>query len=151
MRALRTIAGLSSTFAAAATLALAAPTVAGAATPTPDTPCLAERGACVDLGAHRAWLINETKAYYGPVNITSGKPGLETPTGSYEVYWKDIDHKSSIYDNAPMPYSVFFNGGIAFHEGSLSIQSAGCIHLSHDAAAKFYDSLHEGDTVQVVD
>lgn len=67
------------------------------------------------------------------------------------MYWKDIDHKGSIYNNAPMPYSVFFNGGTAFHEGSLSVPSAGRIHLSHDAAVKFYNSLHEGDTVQVVD
>jgi L,D-transpeptidase-like protein len=150
MRGLRTIAGTTTVLAAAAALALA-PSAASAASRTPDTPCLAERGACVDLGAHRAWLINETKAYYGPVNITSGKPGYETPTGTYQVYWKDIDHKSSIYHNAPMPYSVFFNGGIAFHEGSLSIPSAGCIHLSHDAAVKFYSSLDVGDTVQVVD
>ncbi|HVX47424.1 MAG TPA: L,D-transpeptidase family protein [Mycobacteriales bacterium] len=149
MRTLRTIAGTTTTLAAAAALAVI-PSAANAATRTPDTPCLAERGACVDLGAHRAWLINETKGYYGPVNITSGKPGYETPTGTYQVYWKDIDHKSSIYHNAPMPYSVFFNGGIAFHEGSLAIQSAGCIHLSHDVAVKFYGSLNVGDTVQVV-
>jgi hypothetical protein len=152
MRALRTMGVVSTTLAAAAaTVAFAAPPASAAVPRTPDTPCLAERGACVDLGAHRAWLINETKGYYGPVPITSGKPGQETPTGSYQVYWKDIDHRSSIYDNAPMPYSVFFNGGIAFHEGSLSVESAGCIHLSHDAAVKFYDSLNEGDTVQVVD
>ncbi|MBC8092897.1 MAG: L,D-transpeptidase, partial [Pseudonocardia sp.] len=55
----------------------------------------------------------------------------------------------SIY-NAPMPYSVFFNGGIAFHQGSLSELSHGCIHLSRSAASEFFRSLNRGDVVQVV-
>ena len=40
---------------------------------------------------------------------------------------------SSIYD-APMPYSVFFNGGIAFHQGSVRVTSHGCVHLTATAA-----------------
>ena len=49
-----------------------------------------------------------------------------------------------------MPYSVFFNGGIAFHQGSLKVQSHGCIHLSTAAAQRFFGSLNRGDVVQVV-
>jgi lipoprotein-anchoring transpeptidase ErfK/SrfK len=49
-----------------------------------------------------------------------------------------------------MPYSVFFNGGIAFHQGSLSVESHGCIHLSRGAAETYYNFLSVGDTVQVV-
>lgn len=49
-----------------------------------------------------------------------------------------------------MPYSVFFNGGDAFHEGSLSVPSHGCVHLSQTAAAEFYADLQPGDVVQVV-
>ena len=49
-----------------------------------------------------------------------------------------------------MPYSVFFNGGIAFHEGSLYDLSHGCVHLSGSAAASFYSGLDVGDVVQVV-
>jgi lipoprotein-anchoring transpeptidase ErfK/SrfK len=49
-----------------------------------------------------------------------------------------------------MPYSVFFNGGIAFHEGSLKAQSHGCVHLSRAAATKFFGHLSVGSTVQVV-
>jgi lipoprotein-anchoring transpeptidase ErfK/SrfK len=45
---------------------------------------------------------------------------------------------------------VFFNGGDAFHEGSLTDPSHGCVHLSRGAAATFYDSLKPGDVVQVV-
>ncbi|MGH3782762.1 MAG: L,D-transpeptidase family protein, partial [Pseudonocardiaceae bacterium] len=55
------------------------------------------------------------------------------------------------FHNAPMPYSVFFtNTGIAFHEGSLSRASAGCIHLNHTAATTFFSKLSVGQVVQVV-
>ncbi len=49
-----------------------------------------------------------------------------------------------------MPYSVFFNGGIAFHQGSLRQLSHGCIHLSGKAARAFFGSLSRGEIVQVV-
>jgi len=87
---------------------------------------------------------------YGPVPITSGKTGYETPTGVFEVSYKDIDHRSSVYNNAPMPYSVFFNGGIAFHAGSLDEQSHGCVHLSSKAAKTFFYDLQPSDIIQVV-
>ena len=49
-----------------------------------------------------------------------------------------------------MPYSVFFNSGIAFHEGSLSVPSHGCVHLSQEAARTYYNTLQPGDVVEVV-
>jgi lipoprotein-anchoring transpeptidase ErfK/SrfK len=50
-----------------------------------------------------------------------------------------------------MPYSVFFtNSGIAFHQGSLSVPSHGCIHLSKAAAVTFFNTLSVGQVVQVV-
>jgi hypothetical protein len=45
---------------------------------------------------------------------------------------------------------VFFtNTGIAFHEGSLSVQSHGCIHLGHTAAVRFFNKLRPGNVVAV--
>ena len=61
--------------------------------------------------------------------------------------WRDKNHKSSIFNTAPMPNSVFFDGGIAFHQGSLYDQSNGCIHLSRDASETFFDTLAVGDAV----
>ncbi|OJY43558.1 MAG: hypothetical protein BGP03_25675 [Pseudonocardia sp. 73-21] len=113
------------------------------------TPCSVTARACVDLSARRAWLIRNGVVQYGPVPITSGRAGYRTPTGTYRVTFKDIDHRSSIFNDAPMPNSVFFNGGIAFHQGSLSVLSHGCIHLSRAASATFYRSLSPGDVVQV--
>jgi lipoprotein-anchoring transpeptidase ErfK/SrfK len=86
---------------------------------------------------------------YGPVPITHGRQGYRTPPGTFRVTFKNRHHVSSIY-NTPMPYSVFFNGGIAFHEGSLRQQSHGCIHLSQGAARTFYNALSGGNIVQVV-
>ena len=85
---------------------------------------------------------------YGPVPITHGRKGFRTPPCSFRVSFKSADHVSSIYD-AEMPYSVFFNGNIAFHQGSLADQSNGCVHLSWDASETFFDTLSVGDAVYV--
>lgn len=118
--------------------------------PPAGVPCGAGVDACIDLSANQTWLLNDGAVAYGPVPITHGRAGWETPPGTFTVGWKDIDHKSSVFNNAPMPFSVFFNGGIAFHEGSLTQKSHGCIHLSPAAAETFYNGLAVGDTVQVV-
>jgi lipoprotein-anchoring transpeptidase ErfK/SrfK len=115
----------------------------------PGTPCRSTARACVDLSGNQAWLIDDGAVSYGPVPITSGRSGFRTPPGTFSVSFHSRNHVSSIYD-APMPYSVFFNGGIAFHQGSLSELSHGCIHLSRSAASEFFGSLDRGDTVQVV-
>jgi len=118
--------------------------------PSVGTPCNSTARACVDLSANLSWLLQGGQVIYGPVPITHGRPGWPTPAGTFRVQWKDIDHKSSLFDDAPMPYSVFFNGGIAFHAGSLTVQSHGCIHLSTTAARTYYNTLQVGNIVQVV-
>ncbi|MCD2188914.1 L,D-transpeptidase [Actinomycetospora soli] len=118
--------------------------------PSSGMPCsISGDGACVSLSAKRAWLVQDGEVVRS-APITSGRPGERTPTGTFHVTWKDADHRSSQFDDAPMPWSVFFNGGIAFHTGSLSRQSAGCIHLSDAVARQFFRTLAVGDTVVVV-
>lgn len=133
-----------------ASVAVLAGAFAGPASAQAPTPCGTSAEACIDLSANQAWLMDAGAVSYGPVPITSGKPGYETPPGLFTVTFKDRDHRSREYNNAPMPYSVFFNGGIAFHEGSLSQESHGCIHLSHDAAVAFFNDLQPRDIVEVV-
>jgi hypothetical protein len=118
--------------------------------PPAGVPCDAGVDACIDLSANQSWLLKDGAVSYGPAKITHGRQGYETPPGTFSVGWKDIDHKSSIYNNAPMPFSVFFNGGIAFHQGSLTEKSHGCIHLDWAAAEAYYNGLAVGDKVQVV-
>lgn len=113
-------------------------------------PCTLKRiRACVSLGQQKAWLMRDGKVVYGPARITSGRPGYRTTPGMWRVTFKDRNHRSHEFGGAPMPYSVFFHGGQAFHEGSLSVSSHGCVHLSHQSAVKFYNYLHKGDYVRV--
>ncbi|RZQ65257.1 L,D-transpeptidase [Amycolatopsis suaedae] len=117
--------------------------------PAPGVPCSITSGACVDLSAKKSWLIENGKVVYGPVKITAGKKGHATPVGTFRVISKVKNYHSRQFD-APMPNSVFFIPGIAFHTGSLSQQSHGCIHLSPAASAKYFSTLSNGDAVQVV-
>jgi hypothetical protein len=123
--------------------------------PDPSVPCAAAAAAsgtaaCVDISAHKAWLLQGGKVVYGPVPMLPGRKGYETPTGSFRVLSKEKLHLSKEFDNAEMPNSVFFYPGDAFHTGSLSVYSHGCIHLSPGASLKFFNTLHVGDVVQVV-
>jgi L,D-transpeptidase catalytic domain len=130
--------------------AMAAPLVAG-------TPCTITARACVDLDSQRAWLFSDGAIVRGPVKVASGGNGKATPIGhSLRVYRKDATHKSleSRLKNgqpAPMPWSVFFaDGGIAFHSGSPSRSSSGCIHLNDPDARAWFNYMAIGDQVQVV-
>jgi hypothetical protein len=126
------------------------PVDADVATVAARVPCRASARACVRLSTNQAWLLRNGRVVLGPVTISHGKAGYRTPPGVFRVSFKDIDHYSSIFHNAPMPYSVFFNGGIAFHAGNTSQRSHGCVRLSRTAARAFYNGLRPGDVVQVV-
>lgn len=123
---------------------------ASAATTLKGAPCAASARACVDLASQQAWLMRDGKVDYGPVPVATGKASAPTAPGTFRVFWKDLHHRSTLFHNAPMPYSVFFDGGDAFHADSVAIRSNGCVHLTQQAAQIFYNTLHVGDVVQVV-
>jgi L,D-transpeptidase catalytic domain len=67
--------------------------------------------------------------------ISSARPGYRTPTGTYHSQQLQRMHYSKKYDNAPMPYSIFFSGGYAIHATDAVRKlgrpaSHGCIRLS---------------------
>jgi hypothetical protein len=153
LRVVRTTAVLLVLVAAAA-LAVAltrpsAPVDTDVASVAARVPCRASARACVRLSTNQAWLLRNGRVVLGPVTISHGKPGYRTPAGVFRVSFKNIDHVSSIY-HSPMPYSVFFNRGIAFHAGNTAQRSHGCVRLSRKAARAFYYGLRPGDVVQVV-
>ncbi len=150
MRLARRLAGAFALSAVTAT-STALMTAAPASAHWVPAPCGDSARACVDLSENRAWLMEGGTETYGPVRISHGMEGYETPAGTFQVTFEDIDHRSSIYENAPMPFSVFFNGGIAFHAGDTSEESHGCVRLPYGAAETFYNTLSPGDVVQVVD
>lgn len=105
--------------------------------------------ACVDLKDKVSWLQVNGVVMYGPVRIEPGSPGQVTPTGVFSVDRKDRHHVSNEF-NEPMPDAVFFApGGIAFHVGSLTKGSHGCVHLSWRDANYYYQQLQIGATVAV--
>ncbi|MFC6317144.1 L,D-transpeptidase [Corynebacterium gerontici] len=117
---------------------------------TPNNPCPAYADACIDLGKQESWLQKDGKITYGPVPISSGRAGYETPKGKHVVNRKVKDEVSREFNNAPMPNAVYFtDNGIAFHEGDPNIASHGCIHLRHDDSVKYFDTLQNGDIVYV--
>jgi lipoprotein-anchoring transpeptidase ErfK/SrfK len=64
--------------------------------------------------------------------MSSGKKGHATPTGTFKILQKNIDHKSNIYSNAPMPYMQRLTwDGIALHAGKIPGYAAshGCLRL----------------------
>jgi lipoprotein-anchoring transpeptidase ErfK/SrfK len=73
--------------------------------------------------------------------ISTGKKGHATPTGSFKILQKNIDHKSNIYSNAPMPYMQRLTwDGIALHAGHIPGYAAshGCLRLPLPFAKALY-------------
>jgi len=75
--------------------------------------------------------------------VSTARKGYRTPVGNYKPLWISRMHYSKKYDNAPMPYSVFFNGGYAIH-GTNELRrlgrpaSHGCVRLHPSNARKLY-------------
>ena len=119
--------------------AAAAPVEPAAAPPPPPPPSL-----LVDIDLTRQRM---TVTEHGNVKhawaISSGREGYRTPTGTFRPTWMAKMWYSKQYDDAPMPHSVFFNGGIAVHAtqstGMLGRPAShGCIRLAPPNAAAFY-------------
>lgn len=131
--------------------------------------------------------LSEQKAYFykggelvGVSQLSTGREGLDTPTGSYRISQKDKDHVSSKYgdyvdaaDNvvmpnidltkdpkppgtrykgAPMPYFMRIVGGVGMHAGYLPGYAAshGCIRMPEFMAENFFRSVSEGTPVTII-
>ena len=121
--------------------ALAAPPVR--VKPKAIAPSLVAR---IDLNRQRMHVTSNGRVV-GSWKISSGKRGYETPPGRFRPKWSSKMHYSRKYNNSPMPYSVFFNGGIATHGTGYTSRlggaaSHGCIRLRTANARKFYQLVH---------
>ena len=75
--------------------------------------------------------------------VSTGRKGFGTPTGSWSAKWVSRNHRSRKYNNAPMPFAVFFKGGYAVHATYETKRlgrpaSHGCVRLHPDNAATFF-------------
>ena len=91
--------------------------------------------------------IDGVPRYVWPVS--SGGRGYDTPSGEFKPFRMDKDHFSREWDDAPMPYSIFFTmNGIAVH-GTYETKnlgkavSHGCVRLSREHAATLWSLVKE--------
>ncbi|MDF1824777.1 MAG: L,D-transpeptidase family protein [Verrucomicrobiales bacterium] len=102
----------------------------------------------------------QLKAYQGNrvvlrTRISSGKTG-NTPTGNFKAGpYKSATHFSSLYHNAPMPWSVQITGNIFIHGFSVVPNypaSKGCVRVPIDGrnpAKRLFNWIDIGTPVRV--
>ena len=87
-------------------------------------------------------IIGGHERYEWPVSTGAG--GYSTPRGIYGAEWLSKNHRSRKYNNAPMPYAIFFHHGYAVH-GTDQLSrlgrpaSHGCVRLHPDNAALLFE------------
>jgi len=85
--------------------------------------------------------------------VSSGRPGHETPTGTFTISEKDIDHHSNLYDDAPMPYFMrLTDEGVGMHAGLLPGYPAshGCVRLPSGMARELFEHVESGTSVEII-
>jgi lipoprotein-anchoring transpeptidase ErfK/SrfK len=90
----------------------------------------------------------------GESTISSGRPGHDTPPGVFTILQKQKMHRSTLYDDAPMPFMQRLTwDGIALHAGRLPGYPAshGCVRLPAAFAEALYGVTEHGGVVVVAD
>ena len=130
--------------------------------------------------------LSEQRAYFyksgqvvGVSQLSTGREGLTTPSGSFSIIQKDVAHVSSKYGDyvdsggnvvvpnvdvdkdpkppgthfkgAPMPYFMRIVGGVGMHAGYLPGYPAshGCIRMPEFMAENFFKSVSTGTPVTI--
>ena len=101
----------------------------------------------VDLTTQEMNVSSDGRTIY-TFDVSTGRKGYTTPTGSYRPIRMHKMWYSSKYENSPMPYSIFFHGGYAIHgTGDLknlgTVASHGCVRLHPDNAEKLFDLVKQ--------
>jgi lipoprotein-anchoring transpeptidase ErfK/SrfK len=110
----------------------------------------------VSIGDQTMRVFHEGRLLY-EWPVSTARPGKVTPTGQWRPQFLSRNHRSSRYNNAPMPYAIFYNGHYAIH-GTDQVDrlgrpaSAGCVRLHPDHARILFDMVRaEGkDNTRVV-
>src|SRR4051812_2293906 len=92
--------------------------------------------------------VDGTALYHWPVSTGKGAQ-YDTPSGKFKAFRMEKDHFSKEWDDAPMPFSIFFTQkGHAIH-GSYDVKnigrpaSHGCVRLTKANAEKLYALVQE--------
>ena len=74
----------------------------------------------VSLPEQRAY-VYRAGVRIGVSSVSTGTATHPTPTGVFEILQKKVDHRSNLYNNAPMPYMQRLTwDGIALHAGKVT-------------------------------
>lgn len=109
-------------------------------------PALAER-----IVAHVSITSQVMKVYHEGRHlftwpVSTAKAGKITPAGTYEPEFLSRHHRSRRYNNAPMPFAIFYDGNYAIH-GTDQIKrlggpaSNGCVRLHPDNARILFEMV----------
>jgi hypothetical protein len=110
-------------------------------------------GIVVDL-EHQVAFVYRGDTLIGITTVSTGKDGHETPLGTFPILQKQVEHKSNLYDAAPMPYMQRLTwDGVALHAGGVPgyRESHGCVHLPPAFAKALYALTDVGATVAITD
>jgi lipoprotein-anchoring transpeptidase ErfK/SrfK len=101
----------------------------------------------VDKSIQRIFVYKDLEHIY-TFKSSTGKAGHRTPSGVFKPYSVEAMHYSRKYYNSPMPWSVFFNGGVAIH-GTEDIwhlgraASHGCVRTHPVSARRIYNLVRK--------
>jgi hypothetical protein len=107
----------------------------------------------VSIPLQRAY-VYRNGAPIAVTTVSTGKRGHATPVGVFTILQKKREHRSSVYDDAPMPFMQRLTWkGVALHAGVLPGYPAshGCIRLPRDFAERLFAITQTGATVIVTD
>lgn len=101
----------------------------------------------VDIGSQTMTVTQGGRLIYS-WKVSTARKGYVTPRGAWRPTRMHKMWYSRKYDNAPMPYSVFYHGGYAIH-GTSAVKrlgtpaSHGCVRLNTANAQKFYTLVRD--------
>jgi hypothetical protein len=103
---------------------------------------------------HQVMHVYRNGILIGRSTVSTGSKGHSTPAGVFSILEKQKTHRSSKYDDAPMPNMQRITwSGIAMHSGQLPGYAAshGCIRLPYDFSQLLFRITATGGTVVIGD
>jgi len=91
-------------------------------------------------------VVDGVETYVWPVS--TARPGALTPAGTFKAQLLSANHFSRLFNNAPMPYAIFYDGHYAIH-GTTAVSmlgrpaSMGCTRLHTDNAKKLFEMVQK--------
>ena len=107
----------------------------------------------ISLPDQRAYVFRGSKMIAAS-SVSTGSDEKPTPLGRFTILEKKAVHRSSLYDDAPMPFMQRLTwDGVALHAGRNPgfPASHGCVRLPAAFAKKLFAATALGATVEVTD